>query len=881
MKRILSFCLALSMLVTTFALQACAEGDVVGPYGSANGQVEDNLSDVGPVFDIQYAVAYTVFEGLTGTYSNEFKLYDSQIPERDTVFYIPGIANWATAGTVNTQYTWNGKTLTLFSEPLTIGDNYIISYDYYSVPETAVSAKAYSFAPIHEFFWMGADHRNEPAAYNDGKWRTVKMAFEASIEKTGIKVNTMGTNVNSYIDNYLVMEAAEIILNDESGVASVSAVGDNIVSSAHAGDSKIVKHLVAKGDKLQLKVDAPSMVDVTVTVDDDEITPNEDGFYVINKVLDDISIETAVTKASLTTAFEKNAIVDEEDNIYIPYGRTVYSLADDLYDKDGFSTTKTIKVIDSFDLEMDVNRKISANDKLYSKIGYVKSNQYNVKFSGDANDDGKITVTDITSIVGRLVNGVGADNFSGMYDFDANGNVNVTDIVNVRNNILGNVFDTRDAEADIVAKSGVELDFVEFDNAVYNSGNQAALANVIRKAMRGEEVIIAAFGGSITAEGEENDMPDAESGISTSLKADSYADVMLHWFENTFSKYGATFTLVNAGIGATDTPYAIHRMYEDVIDAIPGKKPDMVVYEWACNDNAVSYKQGTFENGVRKFLEEDIAVLIFAFDQVYHNGTQAMQEPIADFYDLPLLSYSNALADLPEWQYLSNSDDKVHPNRVGHALAGTIISRYLSDIYNSIDSIGTEVPAIPEGTYNAEGDIYGETFIARFSEIEAGNISGVRIKSLGSFVKDTTTRSFGNSANRDYSNIVSCNKVYYGYDAVQNDSGVYEPLEIEVDDAKTAFILFNRFDNPLGCKFDVYLDDVKLTCPYGSFSCSKDGTSDNMQIESGFHWATSRLFYNETPKKVTIKITPNLGAYSQNQGTGRRHVRLFALLLSK
>ena len=114
MKRILSFCLALSMLVTTFALQACAEGDVVGPYGSANGQVEDNLSDVGPVFDKQYAVAYTDFEGLTATYSNEFKLYDSQIPERDTVFYIPGIANWATAGTVNTQYTRNGKTLTLF-----------------------------------------------------------------------------------------------------------------------------------------------------------------------------------------------------------------------------------------------------------------------------------------------------------------------------------------------------------------------------------------------------------------------------------------------------------------------------------------------------------------------------------------------------------------------------------------------------------------------------------------------------------------------------------------------------------------------------------------------------------------------------------------------
>lgn len=877
MKRILSFCLALCMLLTTFTMQVFASGDELGPYGGSNGQVDDNLSDINPVFDKQYAVAFTDFEGLNTTYASDFAIVDSGIEGRCSVFKVPAKTGWATPGTVNTQYSWNNNTLKLFSEPLTVGDKYIVSYDYYTIPSTTSPAKAFSFCPQHQFFWQGSDYRNEPAAYNDGKWRTVKMCFVADSNAVKIKANTMGSGVSSYIDNYLVMEAAEVTLTDASGVAKLSSLNDTLVATANGSDPSDVKYMVAKGDKLELKVDVPSMVGVIVTVGGNELEPNSDGIYVINNVTSDISVETSVNKSSLNKSLKETAVIDEDDNIYVPYGRTLYSLADDFYKINGYSTTKTLSCLDSFDLDLDINKKLSLDDKIYSKFGYIESSKFNVKYSGDANEDGKITVTDITSVVGRLVNNTGADNFSGLYDYDANKVVNVTDIVGMRKAILGKIPDTRDIEADIIVKSGIELDFVEFDNGVYNAGNQAALANVIRKAMRGEEVILATFGGSITAEGNAVQNPIDASGIKTTLGTDSYSDVMLHWFEETFSKYGATFKLINAGIGATDTPYAIHRMYEDVVDAIPGKKPDMVVYEWACNDNTAVYKQGTFENGVRKFMEEDIAVLIFSFDLVGRGGTQKQEEPIADFYDLPLLSYGNALGDLPEWQYLTN--DGVHPNRVGHSLAGTIITRYFGKILNNIDSISTVVPEIPEGTYNAEGNIYDETFIARLSEIEAGNIAGVRIKSLGSFVKDTSTRTFGNDAYKDYTNIVSCKKVYYGYDAVQNSTGVYEPLVIEVDDAKTAFILFNRFGSPSGCKFDVYLDDVKLTCPYNSFTCSANESSDNMQIESGYHWVTSRLFYNATPKKVTIKITPNLGVYDSSQA--RKHVRLFALLLSK
>ena len=878
MKRILSFCLALSMLVTTFALQACAEGDVVGPYGSANGQVEDNLSDVGPVFDKQYAVAFTDFEGLRATYASGFKLCDSGIAEYNNVFFVPALSRAAVPGTISTKYNWNGKEFTLFNEGLEIGEKYLISYDYYSVPSASAKKYVFSFTPQHEaFYWYngkGDDYRAETKYYSDKKWHTERIGFTATTDTTAIKLNVWDSNVETYIDNYLVIEAAEILVDDTSGFLEFEQITNNFaITSAYASDKETC--MVAKGDKVKFKANVPSVVDVTVTCGDDEIQADQDGVYTIDKVIDDITIKTSVNKTSLNSALKKNAVIDE-DNIYVPYGRKPYSLADDFFANDGFSNTKNLKIVDPDNLEKDINQKLTNKDKLYSKFGDIESDKFNVKFSGDANDDGNITVTDITSIVGRLVNGTGADNFSSMYDFDANGSITVTDIVNVRNNILGDVFDTRDAEADIIVDSGVELDFQELDNGVYNAGNQAALANVIRKAMRGEEVILATFGGSITAEGSATAKPIAESGITTTLGTDSYSDVMLHWFEKTFDN--EKIKLINAGIAATDTPYAIHRMYEDVVNAIPGKKPDMVIYEWAKNDSdGVLYKQGTFENGVRKFLEEDIAVLIFSFASV-GGSSQGMQEPISKFYDLPHLSYGDALDELSVWKYLSN--DGTHPNRVGHALAGTIISRYLSGIYNNIDSIGTEVPDIPAETYNSEAGYYGKTFIAKLADIEAGNVEGVKILSPGSFTKDAEPRTYGNSADQGYPNdIISCHKVYYGYSVQQNDTGVYEPMVIEVDDAKTAFILLNRFDNPGGCKFNVYLDDVQLTCPYGSFTCSAKESSDNTQIETGYHWVTSRLFYNETPKKVTIKITPDLGVYDSS--LARKHIKLFALLLSK
>ncbi len=47
-------------------------------------------------------------------------------------------------------------------------------------------------------------------------------------------------------------------------------------------------------------------------------------------------------------------------------------------------------------------------------------------------------------------------------------------------------------------KSGVEVTAQDLANSVYNRGNRSRVANAIRKAMRGEDISIVTFGGSIT-----------------------------------------------------------------------------------------------------------------------------------------------------------------------------------------------------------------------------------------------------------------------------------------------------------------------------------------------------------------------------------------------
>ena len=411
-------------------------------------------------------------------------------------------------------------------------------------------------------------------------------------------------------------------------------------------------------------------------------------------------------------------------------------------------------------------------------------------------------------------------------------------------------------ENDALNSCGVNVNAADLDNGVFNLGNRAKIINVMRKAMRGEDVVLCCFGGSITAGGNCNAEPNPKSKIKHNCKPLSYVQQLTNWWEVLFSKHGSKVTMVNAGIGATDTPYGTHRIVEDVLP----HNPDLVILDWCCNDNRSDYKQGTYESIIRKLLERDIAVILFSFDQAYHQGTQYMHEPLSLHYDIPHLSYFDAFGKNDKWEYLTN--DKVHPNMVGHTLATVLITHYLSKIYCNIDVIMDEDSTLKTEVYHPEGNIYNGAYIARIKHILEGKIKGARITDLGSFVPDKKERNFAF-------------KQYLGYVAHSNSTGEFKPLVVEIDKCKTAFLLIARSNGFVNGTFNVLIDGEKVADKDGTFNCSVVKSVDNVQIEWQYHWATQRICYFENGKKITLKIMPTIPANQKNA-----YVKLYALLLS-
>ena len=115
--------------------------------------------------------------------------------------------------------------------------------------------------------------------------------------------------------------------------------------------------------------------------------------------------------------------------------------------------------------------------------------------------------------------------------------------------------------------------------------DNAALAAVMKKAEAGEPVTIATIGGSITQGSISNGAKDSQ------IKAKScYADIFFSWWKETFPQ--SEVTVVNAGIGATDSYLGVHRLKEDVLDY----NPDLVLVEYSVNDGGNNTFKITYDN---------------------------------------------------------------------------------------------------------------------------------------------------------------------------------------------------------------------------------------------------------------------------------------------
>jgi lysophospholipase L1-like esterase len=222
------------------------------------------------------------------------------------------------------------------------------------------------------------------------------------------------------------------------------------------------------------------------------------------------------------------------------------------------------------------------------------------------------------------------------------------------------------------------------DRGLISPGDTARLAAVMAKAQRGEEICVAAIGGSITA-----------GGLQTKDPKNRYVARVAAWFSQTFPQAKVRF--VNAGIGGTNSLYGAMRVQRDVLS----KQPDLVIVEYAVNDNhPVPMFWASYEGLLRQILRapQHPAVVQLFFMQRKGENAQESQHMLGRHYDLPMVSFRDAwwpeiYAGRVQWETMYA--DVVHPNDTGHILASELLIALLQRVKDqpAPAAIPTTLPA--------------------------------------------------------------------------------------------------------------------------------------------------------------------------------------------
>ncbi len=264
--------------------------------------------------------------------------------------------------------------------------------------------------------------------------------------------------------------------------------------------------------------------------------------------------------------------------------------------------------------------------------------------------------------------------------------------------------ETADLEALLAACTYIDKEMYERACA-FPEGDLSRIAAAMRKAENGEKVTIGVIGGSIT------------QGSSASNQNNCYASLLQKWWEDTFPD--AEIEFINAGVGGTSSYLGVHRAETDLL----AYEPDFVVVEFSVNDgNNIFYKK-SYDNLVRRILKEENAPAVLLLFMTMEDGTSAQENDslIGFRYGIPMISYGNAV--LPEieagaFAWKDISPDNIHPNDRGHAITGELLSVYLTDIYNRLDTIEREAapfdePAVTKEVYLDAALLNSEAIVPR------------------------------------------------------------------------------------------------------------------------------------------------------------------------
>lgn len=209
-----------------------------------------------------------------------------------------------------------------------------------------------------------------------------------------------------------------------------------------------------------------------------------------------------------------------------------------------------------------------------------------------------------------------------------------------------------------------------YQRSIKNTYTTAPIQEIFKRAEVNKKLTVGVIGGSITAGANASDFQQT-----------AYAPLVVQWFRKKFPQTEIHF--VNAGIGATNSLFGVHRVDGDLLSY----KPDIVIIEFSVNDQGESRTKASYEGLIRKILksENKPAILALGLMDMQGNSWQKYHLEVCNHYHIPYISYRDAL--YPEIQngnmvWSEISSDEVHPNDRGHQIISNLVTHFLEEIFN-------------------------------------------------------------------------------------------------------------------------------------------------------------------------------------------------------
>lgn len=248
-----------------------------------------------------------------------------------------------------------------------------------------------------------------------------------------------------------------------------------------------------------------------------------------------------------------------------------------------------------------------------------------------------------------------------------------------------------------VPKEELEIAFDSDDyknmiqQSLVSTGDCTRLKRAIHKAENGGDVTLAYIGGSIT-----------QGAGAAPIHTECYAYKSYCLFKQRFGGE-ENVHFIKAGVGGTPSELGMIRFDRDVLRDGTAE-PDIIVIEFAVNDEGDETKGDCYESLVRKAVNlpnEPAVILLFS---VFANDENLQERmiPIGRHYNLPMVSIKNAVT--PQF-YLNEDNGRVltknqffydiyHPTNVGHTIMADCLAHLMSCAQTAEDTPDTAGTAL-------------------------------------------------------------------------------------------------------------------------------------------------------------------------------------------